>query len=384
MIFRRLLGKLISHLVMPAQFNTGSAMWLVDKFSRESRVEGDLNIAFNTVDSTGDAKISFCEISKIKIEKEALKDQKIIIHASGNGSYYERHFDDYKTKAQQFPGCKIVGFNFRNVISSKGSAAYTEDQWIDDVIAVINYYRKQGVPTENILLNGQSLGAAIVTMAAAKLLELDRLEAKNKNLNANEIAKIKSVKLLNGRSFSSLTEEILFSILNRATRALLATLIYGALIFAASFLIPMNAALMANIVFNIVSTAWWFNKLPTLLRPWVNVALWSSFGTMDALSAYMKLDEDSRDYVMAKGDSIITEPSSLHQGLKDLDVKKKIKEKCKVENISPEERALHVERFLNYKTSKLSYTMGDDNAHNAPLVNCYNLNWRGNKKLTLV
>lgn len=186
MFLRKYIGELISFVVMPSQM--GGYNSSLDISTRQSGTEGGVVFNSFTIESTNNATINYCEYKKLVPSPSNLseKNQKIIIYAVGNGDYYENHHQEYLATATNYSNCIIVGFNFRNVGIGKG-ISFSENHWIDDAIAVINVYRRQGIPVENILLSGHSLGAAILTMAAAKIYENDRIETSKKGLDKNTV-----------------------------------------------------------------------------------------------------------------------------------------------------------------------------------------------------
>lgn len=290
MFLRWLLSPVVSRLVMPAQFRA--------KEEDMSYLITDVTHSRFNVPSTGGAQINFREFVRKEDAKKNIKRQKIIIHAQGNMDFYENHLDEYAHKARKYRNCRIVGFNCRNVQLSEGRVGSEED-WLDDVIAVVNHYRQLGVPLKNILLQGESLGAAIVTMAAAKIYRQEK--AKNKD-------KAQSVKVLNCRSFTSLTDVVATLGLGK----ILAGAIYGSIAAMAAPLtvgVAVGAAVIAGSFFSNAVTE-------ILVKPWIKGILWLSFGTMDVYSAYNELPVDAKDYIMVKGDGIIRKSARLHDGLK--------------------------------------------------------------------
>ncbi len=372
-MLKKFFGPHIAKMVMPSQT-------LEDEFKRANGLlNREVYLSFSNVPSTGGATINFCELATIANLNKDIKNQKIIINAMGNFEVYEYVMEDeFIKQAMSYPNSRTVGFNFRNVQASKG-IPQSEEDWIDDVIAVVNHYRQRGVPLENILLNGHSLGAAIVTLAAAKIYRDEKQKVKDPK-------DAKSIKLLNGRSFSSLTDEVIALILQGAGSGILGGVIYGSLGYiAAGALTTINPLVFGlSIGASFIASGFTYDKLPkALIRPWVQAALSLGFGTMDALSAYKELPDDAKDYIMVKEDGVIISPAGLHDGLKPERSKRKLAIRMDLEgNVNGPKSKLLTDELLNMKDSKLSYpakSNSDNDAHNAPLAQLFT-NHKARKK----
>lgn len=367
MLFRWLLGYPVSLLIMPSQSLLAKDDPDLAKL-RESQEINGVPFSNHSIDSTKKARINFCEAAKHP--SSLVKNQKIIIHAVGNADCYENHMHEYALLAQEFPHARIVGFNFRGTMNSTGRA-WSENDWIEDVKSIVKHYQDQGVPLENILLNGQSLGAAIVTLAAAKIYQ----EAKDKAI-ANKIdpKTVKSLKLLNTRSFSSVTEFVLFTILGNMGSALFAGLIYGSIIgllFGAS--LPTCALLTAT---SLMTVSFITNKISFgLMRPLINSLFWLAFGTIDAYSAFKSLPEDCVDHIVAKNDMVIKKEVGLHYALVPFNkIKKAESRKIILENHDAKKKAQALNELLNLKDSKVALSnkpFDGFRAHNESLI-CFN------------
>lgn len=367
MLLRWLTGYFVSLAVMPSQLVPEyNATYDIDWAERRrSRKEANTAITNYQIDSTGNAKVDFCEV-RLDQKQLAAKDQKVIMYAVGNGDFYENHMQDYILLAQKYPGYKIVGFNFRGTMNSKGRA-WSENDWINDCLAVVEHYRKQGILTHNMMLNGHSMGGAIITMAAAKLYQHDLAKAQKAN---TPIKKVKSVKLINNRSFANLTDEIIVSLLGKKASAVITGVLYGALIG-----LVVGVSLLASIA---VATAALFalsyasqKSVQNLLHPWVKGLLWLTFGTMDAASAYKSLPVNAVDHIVAKHDAVIQNEAGLHHALKQHNASKKA-QLCQViqQEKNPAKIKAAETELLNLKDSKVRYS--DDpahgfEAHDAPL-----------------
>lgn len=363
MILRKLTGYFISLAVMPSQTLHHANNPELARFRLNKKLE-NVEIANRQIDATNGARIDFCEVSANDLKLK--KDQKVIIHAVGNADAYEQHVLEYIDLAEKHPDYRVVGFNFRGTMQSRGRA-WSEEDWVADVIAVVEYYKAQGIPTQNILLNGHSMGGALTALAAAKLYQQELAKAKNQNLPASTA---QSVKLINNRSFSNLTDEIIISILGNKISAAIVGIFYGALLgFALGVsLLGSIAALSAVLVASLLYT----EKLTqNLLRPWLKGLLWLTFGTIDAAFAYKSLPEEATDYLVAKNDIIIMKGAGMHDALKPRNTAKKAELRhvmAQSQNQTQIKEAL--ETLLNLKDSKVESPPNQQGAHShvAPLA----------------
>lgn len=293
MFFRSFFGAFVSRLILTAQN---------DHAPISPAIQNNQNVALQylNVNSTHGARINFCEL-RHTTQQLPLQKRKIIIHAEGNFQRYESFMNGYVNEARRHPECTIVAFNYRNVGESRGIAT-SQNDWIEDAVSVVNYYRVQGVPTENILLNGYSLSGAILTLAAAKIYAQDKAQ--------NNQAK--SLKLINNRSFSDLSEMVMRFFLPGRRKAILNTFIYLACT-ALYFSWPMTAFLTTAVLLSSTVSE---SIACQLLKPWIKLILWLNFGTLNAIKAYNSLPASAKDYIVAKNDQNIQERPSLHLALK--------------------------------------------------------------------
>jgi len=318
------------------------------------------------------ASINYSEFSKKPLND--YKNQKVIIHATGNNDYYENHFNEYISLADHYPNHRIVGFNFRGTKRSTGTA-WSQDNWINDVESLVKHYQNQGVDLENILLHGHSLGGALVTMAAAKIY---KEEKRLSDEAGKELRIVKSVKVLNNRSFVNATEFILRVMLQNKGAALLAGLIYGSILGLAFGLLlhvsVFTCAIMCATL--LLSISFVTNKVSFgLMRPLVQGLLWLTFGTLDAGSAYQSLRKSAVDYITAKNDIAIKKEVGIHDLLRDSNKLKKAELRAIItQNNNAKNKREALNELLNIKDSKVVYA---DNpidgfaAHNSPLSQLY-------------
>lgn len=98
---------------------------------------------------------------------EAKKEEhgkKYIIKFNGNGGLYQYRMQEFADEAEKL-SVSVVGFNYRNVSGSTIEPKEFQDL-VTDGIAEVQRLLDQGVASENILLDGHSLGGAVATKTA--------------------------------------------------------------------------------------------------------------------------------------------------------------------------------------------------------------------------
>ena len=96
----------------------------------------------------------------------------------GRGEYYESRFRDMARQAQE-TGASVVGFNPKGFCSSTGATKTLADI-VDDGVALIDFLLKRGVSNNQIILQGNSLGGAVIDM-------VDQHYRANKNMRFRQI-----------------------------------------------------------------------------------------------------------------------------------------------------------------------------------------------------
>jgi hypothetical protein len=115
--------------------------------------------------------------------------QKWIVFFQGNGACYENNLTQQKLLSDHTSASILTG-NYRGVMRSKGSATSAHDIVLDGE-AMVQYLLNKGVPSNNILIHGWSLGGAVATEVASYHQQL-----------GNEM------NLCNDRSFSTLSDVV--------------------------------------------------------------------------------------------------------------------------------------------------------------------------------
>lgn len=103
------------------------------------------------------------EIDTVKIKNG--KSDKWIVYFCPNASCYEVQLDELK-KISDLTGANVYTGNYRGVMRSKGGIRSTHDMILDGK-AMVQKLISEGVPPENILIQGWSIGGGVATEVAA-------------------------------------------------------------------------------------------------------------------------------------------------------------------------------------------------------------------------
>lgn len=95
------------------------------------------------------------------------KNQKWILYFGGNGATYETSLEGLSILAR-VTGANVYCGNYRGVGHSEGSGAWSSQELVLDGEAMAQYLLSQGVPPENIMIHGHSLGGAIGAVVVAQ------------------------------------------------------------------------------------------------------------------------------------------------------------------------------------------------------------------------
>ncbi len=359
MLLRRLLGYPISFLVMPAQMLHGP----YHPHLRFQTTDKNLSLSRHTIPSSNQACVEFTEISHRRARALPRKNQKVIIHAVGNSDCYENHMKEYEQLAKKCPNYRIVGFDFRGVGLSMGHA-WSEDDWINDALAMIKHFEAQGIQPKNILLNGHSLGGALVTLAANKHYQQAKAQAMQAGQN---LSLVQSVNVINNRSFANLTDELVVSF---APNSLLTGVFYGGLI-ATLLSLPLLSTIVFTSLFAFATRYVSENITRSLVKPFVKALLWLSFGTLNAAAAYQMLPLQAVDHIVARNDSVIKDKGSMHHALRPFNKEIKVRlRKIIDENPPGDNKKKTTAVLMNMKDSKVMY---HNNPHNGMSAHNYRL-----------
>lgn len=363
----------ISEIIMPSQtYAIDMIPWTSEHFGKKIKINVNEKTELDAREYLANTSDS---------EQQTPCSKKVIIHACGNGDFHENHYSEYYNQANSLHNCKVVGFNFRNVLRSTGGAAKSEKDWVEDAIAVIDYYHNvENVPYSHILLSGHSLGSAILTMAAAEIHKREQARAK-----VDKSYQPDCVKLINGRSFKNLGSVvcnigpipyllgILTSVFTATITLIIAKLVPGILVSLglsmlaipfSPFIIPtvITVAVIAAIAIPLVMVIKSPSTIAAIYTPIVNSFLSLVFGKMDALKAYKSLPENCKDFYFARGDGIISGDSGLESGVYRNEKQKIKQELKKYAEPSLEYQKLKI-RLFELRSKKLRHNNNTNGMH---------------------
>lgn len=114
---------------------------------------------------SGDKKLdSVLMVPSPNIAKGKVGSGLYFILFQGRGEYYECRFRDMARQAQE-TGASVLGFNPKGFKSSTGKTQRLSDI-VDDGIAVVEFLLRRGVRYEQIIVQGNSLGAGVQEMVS--------------------------------------------------------------------------------------------------------------------------------------------------------------------------------------------------------------------------
>lgn len=143
----------------------------------------------NTIEAADQTKLDTVAIENSMMQQKPPSEQKWVIFNPGNAMCYEEILDAIKELSDATGASYLLG-NYRGVMRSKGAPEVAHDLVLDGE-AMVQYLLQKGVPKENILIHGISLGGGVGTAVAA-----------------NHQGETTGIHLFNDRSFSSLTDAI--------------------------------------------------------------------------------------------------------------------------------------------------------------------------------
>lgn len=132
---------------------------------RESFIQDRSNNAHQVKVTTADG----VEIDTMMIQNDhqinlPTHEQKWIVFFHGNDMCYEESLNDFKELSKR-TGASVYTGNYRGVMSSKGSPSSSHDLVLDGE-AMVQKLLAAGVPSENILLHGWSIGGGVAAEVA--------------------------------------------------------------------------------------------------------------------------------------------------------------------------------------------------------------------------
>jgi len=348
---------------MPSQFLPISSKDLYRKDLVMKAKGLNLDIQINEyLKSKHDAAIHYCEIAnpqlKLDVSPESIKNRKVIVYVAGNSGTFEENSDEilrsftFTNNKPQHPlysnahNTIVVAFNFRNVQLSKGTVSSAQS-WVDDFVAVIEHYLDQGIQLNNILIHGYSLGGAIATVGAAQIYERECSKEQYKDA----LDSVPCMKLINNRSLSSITDELLHGLFPRWLSVGFSALALGGL---SSFFLPSSLAMCCGFS-ALITGIMDYNLVSRFTYPLAQSAIYLSLGELNATEAYKKLPRKAKDHIVTIDDGVIRHGASLHYSNKELNSFRKKLIKAEMQRLDlPENERLELEsELLNMKDSKL-------------------------------
>jgi len=100
----------------------------------------------------------------------------------GKGEYYESRFRDMARQAKE-TGASVLGFNHKGVHSSSGKISCLAEL-VNDGIAVVDFLLQRGVSHEQIILQGNSLGAGVQAMVSEHYRAINGVPLRQINSNS--------------------------------------------------------------------------------------------------------------------------------------------------------------------------------------------------------
>ena len=179
---------------------------------------------FYTLESRDGSVLDSCEVQAPGEADKQYQNRTFVISCMPRSNNYTAWLKRHKIYAEQI-GTTYISFNYRGVERSRG-LIWTENDMVKDAVAQAERLLALGAKPQNIAFEGECLGAAIATMAAAKM---------NK--------KGFDVKLFNTRSFRTATKLVLYKILPGENANLLNPLNWLRYLAAGVFLLIGNPLL---------------------------------------------------------------------------------------------------------------------------------------------
>lgn len=263
----------IGKLVLPAQWRepTNVSEMTLKQFAASY----DLVIQGGYVHTHDDAMLDTIELKPKSELNKAIDKQDFIIKFNGNGMLYQDALRNFAYDANKL-GATVVGFNYRGVGNSQKTPATFQDL-VTDGIAEVQRLLDSGADSKRITVDGLSLGGGVATMVTSHFHKMG-----------------KSVYLWNDRSFASISKAA----------------------------VGMVAPKTKNIFDETLTTSFEFTSSSLMKSAgWdVNVAK-AYIAIPDAYKSHMYVAEQS---VRSDGDGVIAHRASLHEGVKDEEMKRRV------------------------------------------------------------
>lgn len=188
--FSTFFGPSVSKVVLPAQELSQDIHYVNGTESLERSFGSQVNknqllhLELHELECFDGAILETMELTHQEQMAKPKAEQHYVIYLCGNDMCMQDLYKEIYSQCIETQH-NFVSFNYKNVMRSQGTI-YTELDLIYDVISQVERLRDEGVPLENICLNGHSIGAAFATLTSYVYLK-----------EGNPI------KAFNGRSFSN-------------------------------------------------------------------------------------------------------------------------------------------------------------------------------------
>lgn len=123
-----------------------------------------VDIKNGTVVTHDEAILDTIEITPQSVKMQPISESRYLVKFRGNRGFYENWLEDDIKDANRY-NARVIGFNYRGVGNSQ-KAPEGFHELVTDGIAQVQRLIDAGANSENILLDGESLGGAIATMVA--------------------------------------------------------------------------------------------------------------------------------------------------------------------------------------------------------------------------
>lgn len=295
--------------------------------------DNNKKVRFFTLESRDGAVLDSAEIAAPGECEKKYKDRTFVITCMPRSNNFTAWLKCHRIYANAI-GTTYVSFNYRGVERSRG-LIINQNYMISDALAQAERLLALGVKPENIGFQGECFGAAIATMAAAKMHQ-----------NGHR------VKLFNTRSYQSLPKLMLYKILPEK----------GASIYE-----PLNwIRYLAGGLFIIIGI------------PILKITKWD----MDVTTAYDSIPTEYKGFLAAKNDPIVEgSHASMYSMVKER--RKKLQEAVKNKTAIPEEIA-ELKSLMDIKQHKFELNHHKSpkkiNTHTCPLQMLNSRNGCGNAR----
>lgn len=159
--------KMTGRIIVPSQHRL-KRLYLDQKRNKflNEKMDPQYQMKRITIQAVDKVKLDTAAILHPEESRKAPKEQKWLVFFNGNNFAYERYLTVHQKLSKEL-GINVYSGNYRGVGHSEKSPTRANDLVLDGE-AMVQYLLHQGVPPENIILHGWSLGGGVATAVAAK------------------------------------------------------------------------------------------------------------------------------------------------------------------------------------------------------------------------